>query len=131
MCEEGKVSKVDRELKVAGGLIPFTTFSRRYFLSMKEKDKKHAAVIQKETGSPSLVQRLLPHIAAVALFAAVNFMYFSPMLLDSKEIYQSDIVQFKGMSKELIDFRAKTGHEGLWTNSMFGGMPAFQISVLY
>lgn len=98
---------------------------------MKEKDKKHAAVIQKETGSPSLVQRLLPHIAAVALFAAVNFMYFSPMLLDSKEIYQSDIVQFKGMSKELIDFRAKTGHEGLWTNSMFGGMPAFQISVLY
>ena len=35
------------------------------------------------------------------------------------------------MSKEISDFRDKTGEEALWTNSMFGGMPAWQISVLY
>jgi hypothetical protein len=36
------------------------------------------------------------------------------------------------MSKEIQDFRAKTnGEEPLWTNSMFGGMPAYQISVIY
>jgi len=38
---------------------------------------------------------------------------------------------FKGMSKEIADFRESTGEEALWTNSMFGGMPAWQISVQY
>lgn len=35
------------------------------------------------------------------------------------------------MSKEISDFRERTGQEPLWTNSMFGGMPAWQISVVY
>ena len=42
-----------------------------------------------------------------------------------------DISHFKGMSKEIVDFRELTGEDPLWTNSMFGGMPAFQISVNY
>jgi hypothetical protein len=33
------------------------------------------------------------------------------------------------MSKELLDYRTENGEEALWTNSMFGGMPATQISV--
>ena len=33
------------------------------------------------------------------------------------------------MSQEILDYRSKTGEEALWTNSMFGGMPAYQISV--
>jgi hypothetical protein len=97
---------------------------------MKEKEKKREAE-GKSTAPSSLLQRLIPHVAAVAVFAAVTLMYFSPMLLDNKQLYQSDIVHYKGMSKELVDFRDKTGEEGLWTNSMFGGMPAFQISVKY
>ncbi len=40
-------------------------------------------------------------------------------------------MRYKGMSKEIVDFREKTGEEPLWTNSMFGGMPAYQISVKY
>jgi len=35
------------------------------------------------------------------------------------------------MSKEISDYREATGEEALWTNSMFGGMPAYQISVQY
>jgi len=42
-----------------------------------------------------------------------------------------DISNFKGMSKEIMDFRELYGSEPLWTNSMFSGMPAFQISVNY
>lgn len=44
---------------------------------------------------------------------------------------QYDIAQHKGMSKEIADFRQAEHSEPLWTNSMFGGMPSFQISTLY
>lgn len=73
---------------------------------------------------------LLPYITAVLVFLVITLVYFSP-LLEGKRILQSDIMHFTGMSKEIVDFREKTGTEPLWTNSMFGGMPAYQISVLY
>ena len=45
---------------------------------------------------------------------------------------QGDILQGKGMSKEIVDFRKSTkGEEPLWTSRMFGGMPAYQISTKY
>lgn len=73
---------------------------------------------------------LLPHLIAVVAFILVTLAYLHP-LLEGKVVYQGDITNFTGMSKELKDFREKTGEEALWTNSMFGGMPAYQISVLY
>ncbi|MEI6682730.1 MAG: YfhO family protein [Bacteroidota bacterium] len=75
-------------------------------------------------------KKLLPYLAALAFFMIVTMIYFSP-LLEGKKIFQSDIVNFKGMSKEIVDFRASSGQEPLWTNSMFGGMPAYQISASY
>ncbi len=75
-------------------------------------------------------KKLLPYLAAVVIFLVITMVYFSP-LLEGKKILQSDIVNFTGMSKEIVDFRAKTGQEPLWTNSMFGGMPAYQISANY
>jgi hypothetical protein len=35
------------------------------------------------------------------------------------------------MSKEISDYRESSGEEALWTNSLFSGMPAYQISVKY
>ncbi len=75
-------------------------------------------------------KQALPYLAAIAIFVFIALTYFSP-LLEGKVLKQSDITQFKGMSKEISDFRDKTGEEALWTNSMFGGMPAYQISVQY
>jgi len=75
-------------------------------------------------------KQLLPYLAAIAIFVVITLAYFSP-LLEGKKLKQSDITQWKGMSKEISDFRDKTGEEALWTNSMFGGMPAYQISVEY
>jgi len=72
----------------------------------------------------------LPYVGAILIFLIITLAYFSPML-EGKRIVQGDIIQFSGMSKEIVDFRAKTGHEPLWTNSMFGGMPAYQISTKY
>ena len=42
-----------------------------------------------------------------------------------------DIKHHKGMSKEVVDFRNEAGEEALWTNSMFSGMPAYQISTKF
>lgn len=72
----------------------------------------------------------LPFYTAVLAFVLITFAYLHP-LLEGKQIEQHDIAMYKGMSKEISDFRERTGQEPLWTNSMFGGMPAWQISVVY
>ena len=74
------------------------------------------------------VKSFLPHAAAYALFIIISMIYFYPAL-QGNTLKMHDIQQFKGMSKELNDYRNETGEEALWTNSMFGGMPATQISV--
>ncbi len=78
----------------------------------------------------NLFKTALPHIIAVAIFAGIALAYSYPVL-EGKRIYQPDIMNYTGMSKEINDYRVKTGEETLWTNSMFGGMPAYQISVIY
>lgn len=75
-------------------------------------------------------KKLIPHAIAVAIFAIISAVFFLPEI-EGKKIAQSDIAQFKGMSKEIKDHRDDTGEEALWTNSMFGGMPAYQISVVH
>jgi len=64
------------------------------------------------------------------LFVGISFAYFSPVL-EGKRLDMPDIKNWKGMSKEVVDFRETTGEEALWTNSMFSGMPAYQISTKY
>ncbi len=73
---------------------------------------------------------LIPVGAAILIFLALTFGYFTP-LLKGKVIVQSDIVLNKGMAKETSDFRDQYHEEALWTNSMFGGMPTYQINVRY
>ncbi|MCR9172820.1 MAG: YfhO family protein [bacterium] len=70
------------------------------------------------------------HFIAIALFFIVAYAYFSPQFNDYG-LKQHDIEQYKGMSNEAKHYRELTGEEPLWTNAMFGGMPATQISVLY
>jgi hypothetical protein len=73
---------------------------------------------------------LLPIVVGIAIFIIITLLYLNP-LLKGKVILQSDMVQNRGMSKEISDFRDKYNEEPLWTNSMFGGMPAYQIAITY
>lgn len=75
-------------------------------------------------------KKILPHLMVILFFIAICAVYFSPVL-QGKELKQHDIEQWEGMAKEIKDFREKFDDEPLWTRSMFGGMPAYQISVLY
>src|SRR5574344_408925 len=72
------------------------------------------------------IKKILPHIIAVVVFIAVSFIYFSPVL-KNQQLQQSDMSQFEGMSKSLVDYHKQTGDYSEWSNSMFGGMPAYQM----
>jgi len=70
------------------------------------------------------------YLVVIVAFVVIALIYFSP-LLEGKKLNQHDITMWRGQAKEIIDYREATGEEALWTNSMFGGMPAWQISVIY
>ena len=72
---------------------------------------------------------ILPHLVAIITFYIVTVIFFRPIYFDNKILSQSDIDQWKGGAKELMDYREATGKEGLWTNSMFSGMPGYLINV--
>lgn len=76
------------------------------------------------------LKNLFPYVSAIAVFLIITMVYLSP-LLNGMKLFQSDIAQHLGASKEIADFRTRTGQEPLWTNSMFGGMPAYQVSTVY
>jgi len=73
---------------------------------------------------------ILPIIISIIVFVIVSLTYFSPVL-EGKKLFQSDIAQFKGVSKEIVDFRTKNQEEPYWTNGVFGGMPAYNVSAYY
>jgi hypothetical protein len=68
------------------------------------------------------------HLAIIGFFIVICFIYFSPVL-QGKAPAQSDVLQAKATAKEIIEYKEKDGKGPLWTNQMFGGMPAYQIWV--
>lgn len=76
------------------------------------------------------VKKFWPYLIAILVFIALGLIYFTPVL-EGQKLKQGDVVNHKGMSKEIADFRKETGEEALWTNSMFSGMPAYMISTIW
>ena len=73
-------------------------------------------------------KNILPHLAAVLIFLAVAVIYCKPAL-QGKVITQHDTQGWRGMAQQSFEFKEKHGHFPLWTNSMFSGMPAYQIAM--
>lgn len=74
--------------------------------------------------------KFIPHISAIVLFLLIAFAYF-PDVLEGKQLAGHDNDNFRGMARELIDYREETGDEALWTNNMFSGMPGYLISTVF
>lgn len=70
---------------------------------------------------------------AIAIIAFIFIAYgYSPQVFEGKVVNQSDISSWQGMANEILTYNnAHPGEKALWTNSMFGGMPATTISVIY
>lgn len=73
-----------------------------------------------------------PYVVIIALFYVVAYL-FTPQVLSNKVVNQSDIAAWRGMANEIINYNEANPDKdpALWTNSMFGGMPATAISVIY
>jgi len=76
------------------------------------------------------LNKIVPYIVAIVIFIAASIIYFHPVLKGEK-LKQSDITQFRGMSKEIVDYRADNNEEPYWTGAAFSGMPAYQLSAYY
>ena len=69
-------------------------------------------------------------VASLLLFVLLAIVYANPVL-NGKQLFQHDIVQYKGGAKELLDFRANNENETYWSDSMFGGMPTYQMGAQF
>ena len=78
-----------------------------------------------------ILRKALPYVIIVAGFVMIAYAY-APQVLQGKVVNQSDISSWKGMSHEILEWNEEHPDDpALWTGSMFGGMPATQISVDY
>ena len=77
------------------------------------------------------LKRCLPDILAVLLFAVIAFAYFFPADTEGRILYQHDASAGRGAGQEINDYRARTGETPRWTNSLFSGMPTYQMAPSY
>lgn len=76
-------------------------------------------------------RRFLSAIGAVVLMAAISFIYFYPDDMEGNVLSQHDTRQGIANGQEAKAFNEATGEKSTWTNSLFSGMPTFQISPSY
>lgn len=73
------------------------------------------------------LKKLLPYVVVGIIFLTISIAFFEPQLR-GYQLKQFDVTNYLGMSREIVDYRSLYHEEPLWTNSMFSGMPAYQIS---
>ena len=72
-------------------------------------------------------KKIIPYVVAIAVFASIAIYYCSP-ILDGKVLIQGDVNTWKGGAQEALEFYDENGYSPWWTNSMFSGMPTYQIT---
>jgi hypothetical protein len=77
------------------------------------------------------LKKILPDLIAVALFALLSFVYFFPADIEGRILFQHDTAAGAGAGQEAAQYYDETGERTRWTNSLFGGMPTYQISPSY
>jgi len=78
-----------------------------------------------------LMKKALPYIGSVLFMILLSYIYFTPDIFENKVLFQGDMQQGIAIGQEGIAFKEKTGETTRWTNSIFSGMPNFQISPSY
>ena len=77
------------------------------------------------------IKKIMPEVLVIVLFAAISFAYFFVPVSQGKILYRHDSSAGKGMGHEMTEYRERTGEQTRWTNSVFGGMPTYQMAPSY
>ena len=77
-----------------------------------------------------LFKKLFPYAAAIVVFILFAIIYCSPVL-DGKSVQSGDLLGWKGMVQETIEFQKTKGNHTYWSGSMFSGMPTYQIGQVH
>ncbi|MDR2894854.1 MAG: hypothetical protein LBU97_05280 [Alistipes sp.] len=79
---------------------------------------------------PIPIRKALPYLVAIVVFWCVSALYFSPQF-SGDTLSMSDVTMYGGMKADISDHRAAFDEDPQWTGGMFGGMPAYLITVKY
>lgn len=76
-------------------------------------------------------RKLWAIIGSIAIMAFIAVIYFYPDDVTGNTLSQHDMEQGSAIGHEVQQYAEQTGHTARWTNSLFGGMPTFQIAPSY
>ena len=76
-------------------------------------------------------KKFRPDVVVVLVFAIISFAYFLVPVTQGKILFQHDASAGVGSAQELTEYQNRTGETTRWTNSIFGGMPTYQMSPSY
>ena len=79
----------------------------------------------------NVIKRIIPDIVAIVVFAVISFAYFCPAVTEGRILSQHDSVAGIGAGQEGKEYLERTGEHTRWTNSIFGGMPTYQMAPSY
>ena len=77
------------------------------------------------------MKKFLPDLIAILAFILISFVYFFPADIENRILFQHDIAAGAGAGQEAKEYYEQTGERTRWTNSIFGGMPTYQIAPSY
>ena len=77
------------------------------------------------------MKKLLPDLIAILAFVLLSFAYFFPTYIENRILFQHDTAAGAGAGQEVKEYYEQTGERSRWTNSLFGGMPMYQIAPSY
>ena len=76
-------------------------------------------------------KKFLPDVVVIIVFAIISFAYFFVPITQGKILFQHDASAGVGAAQEMTEYQNRTGETTRWTNSIFGGMPTYQMSPSY
>jgi len=77
------------------------------------------------------LKKFMPDVLVIVLFAAISFAYFFVPVTQGKILFRHDSSAGRGMGQEIVEYNERTGERTRWTNSVFGGMPTYQMAPSY
>lgn len=77
------------------------------------------------------LKKCLPDAIVIVIFAVISFAYFFVPVSQGKILFRHDSQASVGLGQELTQYEQCTGEVTRWTNSVFSGMPTYQISPSY